>query len=448
MEVVVCGPMVVGRSGMLAADLPTVMSALFACMVLIMTRVFIIVRRAHRQVQAVSTTYSRQSKMDEQNIPGVIITEQARDASGVIDAPTAAELADTVMGVAAPTAADLADTVMGVAADEDQQLCELRSMWLEQVRPKFLPGAAADPYLSPPDVDALLLRFLNAERGDRKAERREAAGGTGGLVQRTAARLSATAAFRAEYACTEMHRKGMARKLIMHATNAGASVYFGDCGLRNRQGVPVLLGRQELMTNAQAPGRRPSDDMLPAQHIRAALLVCERSAVELYKHGVGAKGYYILDVGNYPAKEMAPFAARFWDEDGAGVAAADGTVPCVGPSLPGHHELKGLAVLKESLRLLERYYPETMGRIFFYRPGLGFRAVFAIFRLWVPKSSRDRFILVREGEERKFFEPPPHGAGLDPATTPRELGGTGPSLEGDRFLLRAVERYEREALFE
>ena len=83
-----------------------------------------------------------------------------------------------------------------------------------------------------------------------------------------------------------------------------------------------------------------------------------------------------------------------------------------------------------------------MQRVFFYRPSTGFRLFFAVFSLWVPRSTRARFALVREGEEARFFEPPPFGAGLDQRSTPRELGGEGPSLEGDRFLMRACERYD------
>ena len=115
-------------------------------------------------------------------------------------------------------------------------------------------------------------------------------------------------------------------------------------------------------------------------------------------------------------------------------------------SFLGPAGLAGLAVLKEALRICERYYPETLTRVYFYRPNFAFRAVFAIFRLWVPKATRRRFVLVREGEEASaFFGPPPHGCGLSREDAPRELGGSGPSLDGDRFLMRACGRYDREA---
>jgi len=145
---------------------------------------------------------------------------------------------------------------------------------------------------------------------------------------------------------------------------------------------------------------------------------------------------------------MGSYVERYWDADGA--PPATGEPPCVGPVLPGHHALHGLGVLKEALRICERFYPETMHRIYFYRPGTAFRMIFGIFRLWVPRSTRDRFVLVREGEEKRYFFAPPSegGCGLNPDEAPKELGGNGPSLDGDRFLMRACERYERDALLD
>lgn len=103
------------------------------------------------------------------------------------------------------------------------------------------------------------------------------------------------ARFRQEYACTAFHREGAARSLLMHATNVGASVYFGDCGLRTADGMPCLIGRVALMTDDKAAGRKPTDAMRPAQHLRAAMFVVERAAVEVIQRGRGAKGAYILD---------------------------------------------------------------------------------------------------------------------------------------------------------
>ena len=327
---------------------------------------------------------------------------------------------------------------------DDPDLEALRRLWLEDIKPKFEPEASRDPFLSPPFPDRLLLRFLDAERGPEGRQRLVG----NAVVRKAADRLMATATFRRDYDCLSFHRKGAARRHMMHITNAGASAYFGAPGLHTRDGYGVLLGRTSLMVDSDAPKRKATDDMLAAQHLRAALLVTERAAVNLMQHDGVAKGGYILDVGSYPTEEMAVHDTRYWNLDGLPEthAKTGHNLPCAGPCLPGHHELKGLAVLKEAMQLLERHYPETMGRIFFYRPSMAFRVVWAIARLWAPKAARDRFVLVRPGEEQIFFDPPPRGGNLRPEDVPKQFGGTGPSLDGDRFLLRACELYEKTAL--
>jgi hypothetical protein len=135
---------------------------------------------------------------------------------------------------------------------------------------------------------------------------------------------------------------------------------------------------------------------------------------------------------------------RYWDADGAGSVEQPAAVL---PHLAQHPTLSGLGVLKEALRLMERQYPETLHRVYFYRPGLAFRLVFNVFRLWVPTTTRERFVLVRPGQEHAHFFAPASAGGcdLERESTPRELGGYGPSLDGDRFLLKACERYDAEA---
>ena len=331
----------------------------------------------------------------------------------------------------------------------DADLAALRSLWLDDSYPRILasrPSIADDPFFSPSTIDGVLLRFLDAERGLGPKRKSGAA-----VVQSAAQRLEGTAAFRAEWDCVQFHRKGEARRLMMHSTNAGGTLYFGDAGLRASDGTLVLLGRSSLMLDADAPLRKRSDEMLAAQHLRAGFLVIERAAADLLERGAGSKGAYILDVGGYPTAEMAQFqGARYWDSDGVPdeVTGKRGSeLPCAGPALPGHHELKQLAVLREAFRIAERFYPETLGRLIFYRPNLTFRAIFAVFRMWVAPVTRDRFKMVKQGEEAAaFFAPPEEGGlGLRPEDTPRELGGSGPSLDGDRFLLRACERYEATA---
>ena len=200
------------------------------------------------------------------------------------------------------------------------------------------------------------------------------------------------------------------------------------------------------MTDEGAPGWKVSDKMLAPQHLRAALFVVERAAHALLQHGAASKGAYILDVGAYPKTEMQHHlaAGRYWDADGEGNVEAPAAVQ---PHLSHHPSLTGLGVLKEALHLMERHYPETLHRVYFYRPSTGFRLIYNIFLMWVAKSTRERFVLVRPGQEAKYFFAPASdgGCGLDRATAPRELCGEGPSLDGDRFLLRACEKYDREA---
>ena len=370
---------------------------------------------------------------------GASIGELAADSTSIAAAASGASSASTlVVDSGTPNAA--------AAAAEDLDLAALKREWLDVIRPKFMPDVANDPFLSPPRVEGMLTRFLDAERGAGPKRK------SGEAVVRSAAdRLEATAQYRRDYDAISFHCKGEARKLFMHASNAGASVYFGDPGLRSTDGTTVMVGRVSLMTDEHAPNRKPNDTMLPAQHLRAAVMVTERAMVTLLHHGDGlAKGAYILDVGNYPAAEMATHGdKRYWHLDGEiEVSGKKGDeLPCRGAFLPGHHALRGLAVLKEAMRMLERHYPESMHKIYFYKPGAGFRIIFAIFRLWANASTRDRFVLVRKGEEEThFFAPKPFGAGLRREETPTELGGDGPSLEGDRFLLKACEMYDETAL--
>lgn len=328
-----------------------------------------------------------------------------------------------------------ADAKLTFVPQADAGLAELRRLW-DRARDQFLPDIAEDPILSPPggDVDGLLRRFLQAERNQKAAD----------PVRAAASRLEETARFRRDYRCVDMHRRGMARQLLMHASNPGASCYFGDCGIRDCDGEPVLLGRVSLMTDHKSPGRKGADKMIPCTHLRAAIFVCERAAA-----ATTTQGSYILDLGNFPAAEMERYERRrFWDADGVVddsrcIAERRAPRPAVGPHLPEHETMQdGLPVLKESLRMLTRYYPEMMKKVYFYRPGFIFRSVFRIFSLWVPADTREKFVMVNEGEEHLHFLAPGACRSED---LPPEVGGTGPPMDGDRFLQRAVEHYDATA---
>ncbi|CAE8656400.1 unnamed protein product, partial [Polarella glacialis] len=335
---------------------------------------------------------------------------------------------------------------------EDKGLAELHKIWLQRIRPDFMPEIEHDPYLTPPDARVMLLRFLRAERNQKSAD----------PVASAAARLRETAVFRRDYRCVDFHREGMARRLLMHASNPGpnvltnfdnfslnstgrgASAYFADYGLRDCDGEPVLVGRSSLMMDSKATGRKAADKMIPPTHLRAVVFVCERAACET-QH----EGSYILDLSSYPDKEMAKHShSRFWDADG--IVDESESInqhrtkcwdsPSVGPHFPSHVSMEGgLPVLKEALRMMTTYYPGLLKRVYFYRPGFLFRALFNIFSMWVAPDTRAKFVMVAKGEEHLHFLAPGE---CSPARVPPELGGRGPPLDGDRFLGAAVKRYD------
>lgn len=308
-------------------------------------------------------------------------------------------------------------------------LDELRKLWHEEIRPDFAPDIDKDPFLSPPDVDTMLARFLKAELNQK------------GDIASAAARLRATAEWRRDYHVLDFHQKGMARKLMMHASNPGACIYFGDIGLRDHSGDPVLIGRTSLMTDEKAPGRKNADNRIPCTHLRAGMFVIERVVREADSIS------YIVDLSNFPKDAMEKYSyARYWDADGVvdcsdAIKQRRAPTPCIGPHPKSHLTMEdGLPVLKEAIRMVTTYYPEQLKYVYFYRPGFVFRAIFSIFSLWVTPTTRKKFVLVNEGEEHKHFL-----STCDPAQVPSELGGTGKSLDGDRFLAEAVARYDNMA---
>lgn len=138
---------------------------------------------------------------------------------------------------------------------------------------------------------------------------------------------------------------------------------------------------------------------------------------------------------------------RYWDAEGPGetrpgAAVSVGRARSVGPHLDDHAHLgDGLPVLREALHMASAYYPETLRRVWFYKPTFIFRAILAMMKVWVAKETAAKFVVVPLGQEKAHFLGPGLDA-CDPSHVPRELGGSGPTLGGDRFLARAMERYD------
>ena len=168
-------------------------------------------------------------------------------SSADLQAGSSADATDADESSAAANDAPAVSSAAPATHDEDPDLAELKQVWRRKVRPQFEPAIDTDPLFQRDDI---LVRFLNAERGGGGVVTSGASGGgarmrkrDAQLVAKTAARLESTASFRREYACVDFHRKGMARQLLMHHSNAGACVYFGEYGLQSRGGVPIMVGR-------------------------------------------------------------------------------------------------------------------------------------------------------------------------------------------------------------
>ncbi len=88
-----------------------------------------------------------------------------------------------------------------------------------------------DPYLSISDKPrriALIKRFLLSEKLD---------------VDKAAARLRATIAFRRDWNIKEYHEDGAAARFVPEASSPGAEIYFADSLQTDAENRPYLVGR-------------------------------------------------------------------------------------------------------------------------------------------------------------------------------------------------------------
>ena len=105
----------------------------------------------------------------------------------------------------------------------------------------------------------------------------------------------------------------------------------------------------------------------------------------------------------------------------------------------------GFAVLKAAITILNRHYPGIVGRVFYLNSDMVFWGAFKIFSRWISDRGSIDFQFLgpaqwREDPVSKLLEY------YDSDQLFEEWGGSGPKLNGDEFMQRAIERYESEAM--
>jgi hypothetical protein len=168
-------------------------------------------------------------------------------------------------------------------------LDELRVRWHGEIRLRAVAAGYPidlDPVLSPTnpaDLDALLLRYLRAERHAYPPRQSLSPAQCARVVANAVQRLNSTVDYRIEYDIVAFYRRGAARDLIFHDRNPGACLYFADRGVVDREGRTVLIGRFGLLNQAM-------DLYEVANHLRAGMFVVERAlgAMRLPQRKVGS----------------------------------------------------------------------------------------------------------------------------------------------------------------
>eukprot|EP00946_MAST-07B_sp_MAST-7B-sp1_P004773 g4773.t1 len=149
---------------------------------------------------------------------------------------------------------------------------EIRRNAGEPSSPNFYPNLDDDPLLTPDapeDREALLKRYLIAEDF---------------TLEKSIERLESTLRFRRDWDVIAMHQPGAAKRILTEECNPGCEAYFTDTGYVDKGGAPMLVARLVLCS---------SDNTHPWRHLRAAVFICERSALKM-KHPVQA-GAYLVD---------------------------------------------------------------------------------------------------------------------------------------------------------
>lgn len=314
------------------------------------------------------------------------------------------------------------------SAERQELLADMERHWsaLEQrLRTETYPAMVDDPYFTV-NVKGLLQRYLAASKYD---------------VREALIRLEATAKWRKEWNVLDYYRAGAAAELFSEDSNPGAEMYFADSLLMDKEGRPYAAGRLKFAN---------PENMHPWHHLRAGVLVFELMATKVASMGKGP-GSYILDIGAVGKVGNVSGTAgheRVYNENrNPYYAAGAGTKDA--PSDEALGELgsldNGFAVLKAAITILNRHYPGIVGRVFYLNSDMVFWGAFKIFSRWISDRGSIDFQFLgpaswREDPVSKLLDY------YEPNQLPEEWGGTGPRLNGDEFMQRAIEHYEEEAM--
>jgi len=316
---------------------------------------------------------------------------------------------------------DLAGTAQQTALKELQESWRLKE---EELRKEY-PGIDWDPFFHI-DQRSLLHRYLAV---------------TGFNAEEALHRLVETARWRRDWDVLSYYEPGTGTRLFSESSNPGAEMYFADSLHLDREGRPILAGRVRFAN---------AENMHPWNHLRAGVFVFELLATKVAQLGRGP-GMYIMDVG--------PVGGRAGNVSGTGGLDRDydesinpyyraGAGSKDAPSAEMLENLgsldNGFAVLKAAIRILNRHYPGVITRVYYLHSDMIFWGAFKIFSRWIADRGSIDFQFLGEAAWRE--EPV---SKLLEAVAPEELfeewGGSGPRLNGDEFLTRALDHYEEEA---
>lgn len=312
--------------------------------------------------------------------------------------------------------------------ERKELLADMERHWSvleERLKAETYPEIVDDPYFNV-NVKGLLQRYLIASKYD---------------IREALIGLERTAKWRKEWDVLDYYRTGAAAELFSEDSNPGAEMYFSDSLLLDKEGRPYAAGRLKFAN---------PENMHPWHHLRAGVLVFELMATKVAALGKGP-GSYILDIGAVEQQGNVSGTAgqqKVYNE-GRNPYYTSGAGTKDAPSQEILEELgsldNGFAVLKAAITILNRHYPGIVGRVFYLNSDMVFWGAFKIFSRWISDRGSIDFQFLgpaqwREDPVSKLLEY------YDSDQLFEEWGGSGPKLNGDEFMQRAIERYESEAM--